>query len=180
MTATTAGTGYLKTDSAQRLHATFVANAEARMRELGWIYADNVPQHAGKPRIKLLADKSGLPFRTVENLMRLGHQPSLVGAAAVAQALGVRLDTLLGQENDFGPGVSSEGNGALVCVHTHAHTPNSQVCGSCLRAWQRFQARKRELWEAQRRTATDEATAREHQRRAEVRANGQDPDDVRR
>lgn len=179
MTAPSPGTGYLKTDSAQRLHATFVANVEARMRVLGWVYPEDMP-HAGKVRLALLAEKSGVPFRTIENLMRLNNQPSLVGAAAVAEALGVRLDTLLGQEGDFGPSVSSEGNGALACIHVTAHAPGMFVCGSCLRAWQRFQAKKRELWEAQRRTATDEATARETQRRANVRANGQDPDDVRR
>lgn len=197
---------YLASPRAVSIHATFVANVSRVMRERGWVHAANPEtwkQHspaqmarvASLPRLNLdrLSEASGIPKRTVENIMREDNQPTMVGAAAIAQALGVPLDELCGMGRDWGMGPGGEPlpradgleGGAttppvLECIHVRRWLPGRRFCARCHTAWSTFQSRKRELYEANRRAATAAADTRETERRASVTAQGMDPDDVKR
>lgn len=141
---------YTREASAVSLHETFVTNVRRLMVEKGWTksagtLAQGIP---GNTRIDLirLAEASGIPHRTVENLMTLNNQPTMVGAAKIAQALGTSLDTLLGQEDIFtAPSISRSSE--LACIHSRAHLPGKFVCEPCLSKWQSYQRRLRELYE---------------------------------
>lgn len=179
MTAPPPGQSYTASERAVALHRTFVANVDARMRELGWIVTRQGVGF-GKPDLNRLADASGIPKRTVENLMRGGNQPSMVGAAAIARALGRPLDTLLGMDPTWGYGEAPNGSAVLECIDTPRHLPGMRVCQSCLDKWNDFQTRKRELYEKSRVRAAVEADTRNEERKATVVATGQDPEDVKR
>jgi hypothetical protein len=154
-----ARTTYLASPEAVTLHATFVRNVSERMHKLGWVHGERTRGGARPGSIDLtrLSRESGLPQRTVENLMGLANQPTLVGAAAIAAALNVRLDTLLGQEGDFGMAPASDApSGQLACIHTRQHLPARTVCAKCADKWQSYQNRLRALYEANRKAATEE------------------------
>ncbi len=183
---------YLASERAVSLHRTFIENVERIMRERGWIYAAGEGP-VGKVSLTKLTELSGLPDRTVANIMQQRNQPTMVGAAAIAQALGVPLDELCGMGRDWGMGPGGEplprtddlDGGAttppvLECIHVRRWLPGRRFCARCHTAWSTFQSRKRELYEANRRAATAAADTRETERRASVTAQGMDPDDVKR
>lgn len=143
---------YTDTEGARSLHATFVANVFKRLGELGRLHTmserrdDGLAKGnaVGRPDYEWLTAQSGIPRRTLENLLNLHNQPTMVGAAKIAAALCVGLDTLLGQE-DFGRIVPS--TGALECIHA---TGTDRVCPACLSKWQSYQRRLRTLYEERR------------------------------
>lgn len=141
---------YTRRSDAVALHKTFVENVEARLSILKpeWTTPDGGARRHYALRYKWLSDKSGVPVRTVENLMTLSNQPTMVGAAKIAAALGVGLDTLLGQE-DFGRAPSSDAKATLACIHIKK-VSGMMVCAECLSKWQSYQQRLRALYETNR------------------------------
>lgn len=167
---------YTDTESARSLHATFVANVFKRLAELGQLHPSLTPSgHAipgvsGRPNYEWLSGQSGIPRRTLENLLNLHNQPTMVGAAKIAQAIGVPLDTLLGQES-FGR--VDAATGALECIHSDKWKPGFAVCPSCLAKWQSYQQRLRDLYETNRFNHTEKWNAENvNVRAAQVRAAG--------
>lgn len=162
MSAPRPGQSYLSTSKSVQLHETFVRNVRARMMDLGW--TDNrgggkMGQHnEHQPSWVILAEKSGIPYRTVQNLMTLSNQPTMVGAAAIARAVGISLDKLLGQEDVFtAPSISRSSE--LACIHNSRHLEGKFVCQSCLTKWQDYQQRLRNLHEKRREEHREDWTA---------------------
>lgn len=155
---------YTNTEAARSLHATFVANVFKRLAAMGRLHGgaqlsgEGTPLALGRPMYDWLSAESGIPRRTLENLLNLHNQPTMVGAAAIAKALGVGLDTLLGQPtfgmsepqaviiNDVERGATS--SPALECFH--AKPGGARVCETCLAKWRAYQQRLRALYETSR------------------------------
>ncbi len=142
---------YLVSPRSVALHATFVANVKRIMIERGHVYAPQAGNRGGGVSINWLAEASGVPHRTIENLMRENHQPSMVGAAAIAEALGVSMDELCGLAT------TRTDDDRLTCIHAARHLPHIPVCQKCLTKWQSYQRRLNELHHAARVVAAQAA-----------------------
>lgn len=151
MSAPRPGQSYLSSSRSIALHETFVANVQRIMteRNLGATRDANAV-HRTSRQINWLAEHSGIPVRTVENLMRLNNQPTMVGAAAIARALNVPLDTLLGQDPAMFTAPNLSRSSTIACIHSSSHLPDMQVCQSCLSKWQSYQRRLSDLYETAR------------------------------
>lgn len=150
---------YLASKRAVDLHCTFVNNVYKAMLEKGWTCSPFSGNRAGKPHLARLAKESGVPYRTVENLMRLDNQPTMVGAAQIAQALGESMDKLLGLTTisyttpsglTDHPDVGSTTSPRLVCVHSP-----TEACARCRRRWLLAQRCLNELYEVNRAVARE-------------------------
>lgn len=186
MSAPRPGTSYLSDARSVALHETFVRNVMTRLNELGllWQRAD-IPSangamttQFGRPKFEELERMSGVPYRTLQNMLNLNNSPTLAGAARLARAIGVPLDKLLGQEDCGVPTSTALGN-RLVCWH-NMRDNKPDACEKCTRAWQSYQSRLRALYEANRAEARQDADAALVSHKAIVAAQGLDPDDVKR
>lgn len=162
---------YTREASAVSLHETFVANVTRLMRERGLVHPPSSgPGKAGKINFPWLVEHADVPRRTVENIMTLSNQPTMVGAARIAAALGTSLDALLSIEDTYtAPSLSRSSE--LACIHPAAHLPDKFVCAKCLAKWQSYQRRLRELYETQRGGARTEWAAENRAVRKEQTAH---------
>ncbi|WCD44112.1 hypothetical protein Kuura_034 [Caulobacter phage Kuura] len=113
----------------RELRALFADNVKEELRVRGWSYRD-------------LAERTGIPFQTISNMVTDRTTASMIAAAFIAKALDRTLDSLLGGDS-MRPtltGPSPEGT-VLQCVHTSSHIPDLKVCRECLTKWTRWQAR---------------------------------------
>lgn len=166
-------TPYTRSPRAVALHQTFVANVSRVMREKGWVHPPRSATLAGGQPGQLDIDRlsraSGVPKRTMENIMGANNQPTMVGAAGIAAALGVSLDKLCGMPSTWGfsepqrlsltdtsPDLGASTPSRMECIHTSRHTPGMSVCAPCLQKWQSYQTRLRTLYEDNRRARTAE------------------------
>jgi len=172
MSVSRTGTSYLSTPSARNLHETFVANVTRIMKERGLVTVKG--GHQGQPNLVWLSEASGVPKRTVENLMGQYNQPTMVGAAAIARALGVPLDELLGMDKEWGfkdlPVNQRHTTRVLQCVHETRWMTNATFCKSCLDKWQNYQRRLNALYEANRKGRSAEWADEDKQVRADQTA----------
>lgn len=132
MTARPPGHSYLSAPEGLALVAVFQERAKALLAQRGMTYAQ-------------LSEASGVPFRTVDNMLRPnGTSPSLIGAAAVAQVLGTTVDHLCGLDT------AVVENDRLVCLHTPHWMAGTTACPQCTSAWRNIQRIKSDLYAANR------------------------------
>lgn len=191
---------YTSAPDAVRVYETFVSNVMLALAARGLVWTEAEvgtaarASQAGRPKYDAIAALTGLTRRTLENILNTRNQPSMVGAAAIARALGVSLDELCGLAptwgftpdqsavavGEDGKDVGATPSPRMQCIHTSRWPPGLTVCPSCLEKWTSYQSRLRALYEANRREATAAADIRNEERKARVAARGQDPDDVKR
>lgn len=153
------GASYLASPRSVALHRRFVENVRQVLaaRSLLWDPATTGGKAAGQPKYDELSAMCGVPRRTLENIFNLHNQPSMVGAAALCQSLGVSIDQMLGEEWTYTTPAQLSPDGAtsgpvLKCIHTNKWQEGSTFCTRCLTKWQAYQSRIRNLWEARRST----------------------------
>lgn len=124
---------------------SYITSPEAR--DISDAFADNVNAilAARAWTQGYLAQVSGVPKRTIENMLAQLNSVTLPAAVMVARALDVSLSDLTGQTVQFF--IQREGQPVLQCHHTDRHMKDSKgesrgVCPACLSSWSIVQQRK--------------------------------------
>jgi len=124
----TSGISYLSSPEAVALADTYVANVRALMAQRGW-------------STKKLSAETSINDSTIRNILCSSVTPSLIGAAAIAAALGTTVDRLLGL-----PPEADLRDERLFCLHTAVWVEGTTACPNCLTAWRRIQDAKQRLY----------------------------------